>query len=101
MEKRRDSGRPRDIIVKFSSYRTRRKVYGARTKTKDNGYRGVYINEDLTKLRNMLLMKARHMVKTKHIHSAWSSDGTTLVRDLADNKHRTISENDLAVRTSS
>ena len=101
VEKRRDSGRPRDIIVKFSSYRTRRKVYGARTKTKDNGYRGVYINEDLTKLRNMLLMKARHMVKTKHIHSAWSSDGTTLVRDLADNKHRTISENDLAVRTSS
>ena len=56
MGKRRDSGRPRDIIVKFSSYRTRRKVYGARTKTKDNGYRGVYINEDLTKLRNMLLM---------------------------------------------
>lgn len=95
--KRRDSGRPRDIIVKFSSYRTRRKVYGARTKTKDNGYRGVYINEDLTKLRNVLLMKARNMVKTKHIHSAWSSDGTILVRDLADNKHRIISENDLAL----
>lgn len=95
--KRRDSGRPRDIIVKFSSYRTRRKVYGARTKTKDSGYRGVYINEDLTKLRNMLLMKARNMVKTKHIHSAWSSDGTILVRDLADNKHRIISENDLAL----
>ena len=95
--KRRDSGRPRDIIVKFSSYRTRRKVYGARTKTKDNGYRGVYINEDLTKLRIMLLMKAWNMVKTKHIHSPWSSDGTILVRDLADNKHRIISENDLAL----
>ena len=95
--KRRDSGRPRDIIVKFSSYRARRKVYGARTKTKDSGYRGVYINEDLTKSRNMLLMKARNMVKTKHIHSAWSSDGTILVRDLADNKHRIISENDLAL----
>ena len=38
--RRRVSGRPRDIIVKFSSYRTRRKVYGARTKTKVNGYRG-------------------------------------------------------------
>ena len=46
------------IIVKFSSYRTRRKLYEARTKTRD-----VYINEDLTKSRSKLLLKARRMVK--------------------------------------
>ena len=49
--------RPRDSIVKFASYRIRREVYGARTKTKTSGYNGVYINEDLTKPRNKLLLK--------------------------------------------
>ena len=72
-------GRPRDIIVKFVSYRTRRLVYGARTKTKDCGYTGVFINEDLTKSRNKLLLKARKMVKSKVLKSSWSSDGTVLV----------------------
>ena len=55
------------VLVKFYSYRGRRKVYGVRIKTKDNGYRGVFINKNLSKLRNMLLMKARQMTKTKHI----------------------------------
>lgn len=91
------SSRPRDIIVKFSSYRTRRKVYGARTSTKTSGYNGVYINEDLTKPRNKLLLKARKMVKDKRLKSAWSSDGNILVRDLRDTKHRIMSEGDLSV----
>ena len=78
---RPSAGRTRDIIVKFASYRTRRMVYGARTTTKDSGYVGVYINEDLTKPRNKLLLKARKMVKTKLLKSAWSSDGNILVRD--------------------
>ena len=90
-------GRPRDIIVKFVSYRTRRLVYGARTKTKDCGYTGIFINEDLTKSRNKLLLKARKMVKSKVLKSSWSSDGTVLVRDLLDEKHRIQSVDDLAV----
>ena len=49
--KPRALGRPRDIIVKFVSYRIRRKVYGVRTQTKVKGFRGVYINEDLTKTK--------------------------------------------------
>ena len=91
------AGTPRDIIVKFVSYRTRRLVYGARTQTKTNGYTGVFINEDLTKARNKLLLKARKMVKAKDLKSAWSSDGTVLVRDLEDEKHRIQSVGDLAV----
>ena len=63
MGKPKNAGRPRDIIVTFSSYRTRRKLYEARTKTRDGGYRGVYINEDLAKSRSKLLLKARRMVK--------------------------------------
>ena len=95
--KPRSFGRPRDMIVKFVSYRVRRRVYGARTKTKDKGYRGVYINEDLTKPRSRLLLKARKMVKLGQLASAWSSDGTILVRDLRDTKHRIASDSDLAV----
>ena len=91
------TGRPRDIIVKFTSYRVRRKVYGERTKAKVRGYAGVFINEDLTKSRKELLMKARRMVKNNLMKSAWSSDGAILVRDLSDTKHRILSESDLAV----
>ena len=94
---RPSAGRTRDIIVKFASYRTQRMVYGARTTTKDSGYVGVYINEDLTKPRNKLLLKARKMVKTKLLKSAWSSDGNILVRDGEEEKHRITSESDLAV----
>ena len=94
--KPRNAGRPRDIIVKFSSYRTRRKLYEARTKTRDRGYRGVYINEDLTKSRSKLLLKARRMVKNKLLKSAWSSDGNILVHDLRDIKHRISTVDDLA-----
>lgn len=89
-------GRPRDIIVKFVSYRVRRKVYGVRTQTKAKGLMGVYINEDLTRQRSQLLRKARKMVKNKNLLSSWSSDGTILVRDLHDVVHRIQSENDLA-----
>ena len=91
------AGRPRDIIVKFTSYRIRRKVYGERTKAKVRGYAGVFMNEDLTKSRKELLMKARRMVKNNLMKSAWSSDGAILVRDLSDTKHRILSESDLAV----
>lgn len=72
-------GRPRDIIVKFASYRVRRKVYGVRTQTKVKGFMGVYINEDLTRQRSQLLRKARKMVKNKNLMSSWSSDGTILI----------------------
>ncbi|MEW8545260.1 MAG: hypothetical protein AB2693_17185 [Candidatus Thiodiazotropha sp.] len=92
----RGLGRPRDIIVKFVSYRVRRKVYGVRTQTKVKGFMGVYINEDLTRQRSQLLRKARKMVKNKNLVSAWSSDGTILVRDLNDIVHRIQGDHDLA-----
>ena len=89
-------GQRHDIIVNFVSYRSRGKLYGARIKTKTSGYEGVFINEDLTKPRNKILLKACKMVKEKHLNSAWSSDGTILVRDKDDEKHRIMCESDLA-----
>ena len=45
---RNGTTRPRDITVKFTSYKMRAKFYKARVLIKDRGFRGVFINENLT-----------------------------------------------------
>ena len=72
--------RLRDIIVKFSTYRARQKVYKARALTKQRGYKGIFINEDLTKNRSLLLYEGRRRFKSKQLQGAWSSDGTILIK---------------------
>ena len=91
------AGIPRDIILKFTSYRVRRRVYGERTKAKVRVYVDVFINEYLTKSKKELFMKARRMVNNNLMKNAWSSDGSILVRDLSDTKQKFISESDLAL----
>ena len=86
---------PRDIIVKFSTYRARANFYKARTSLKDNGHEGVYVNEDLTKKRNGYLYEARKLFKRGELKGAWSSDGTILIKDNLDEVHRISSLNDL------
>ena len=51
------AGRPRDIIIKFLTYRARQKLYKSRTLLKDRGHKGVYINEDLTKQGTIFFIK--------------------------------------------
>ena len=87
--------RPRDIIVKFSTYRNRQKLYKQRTALKVNGHPGVFVNEDLTKLRSGLLYNARKLLKAKLIKGAWSSDGIILVKDKNDSVSRICSASDL------
>lgn len=72
--------RPRDIIVKFMSYRVRAKFYKARVQTKSRGYKGVFINEHLTKARSKLLYEARRRVKSKQLKNAWSNDGAVMIK---------------------
>lgn len=79
-------GRPgnrqiRDILVKFTSYRARERLMKNRRNLKTSELRGVFVNEDLTKVRSKLLFEARKCVKTKHLLGAWSSDGRILVKD--------------------
>ena len=90
------AGKPCDIIVKFATYRSRQKLYKNRVQLKDKGYRGVFLNEDLTKFRLDLLYKARGLVRSARIKGAWTSDGTVLVKDGSDVVHRIISGADLA-----
>ena len=86
---------PKAIIVKFSSYRYRQRLFNARKLAKVNGYKDVYVNEDLTKFRNDLLYQARKLVKSKCLLGAWSADGTILIRDENKTVHRVMSESDL------
>lgn len=72
--------KPRNIVVKFATYNMRRAFYKAKSLTKDRGYRGVFINEHLTKSRSKLLYEARRRVKSNQLKSAWSSDGNILTR---------------------
>ena len=58
----------------------RAKFYKARVLSKTRGYKGVFINEDLTKSKSHLMYEARRRVKSKQLKSAWSSDGSILVR---------------------
>lgn len=89
------SPRPRDIIVKFISYRSRAKFYKNRVLTKGRGHRGVFINEHLTKSRGRLLYLARRLVKSRQLKSAWTSDGVVLVKHMDDSVHRLFRDTDL------
>ena len=80
---------PRNIIVKFSSYRTREQVYSARFKLKnlsDENNHHVYINESLTKKRKELLWKVRNKFK-KIIDKTWTQDGRICIK-LKEGKGR-------------
>lgn len=85
----------RDIIVKFATYRSRALFYKGRTKLKENGHKGVFVNEDLTRQRSSYLYEARKLVKSGILKGAWSSDGTILIKDNADNVQRVNTLNDL------
>lgn len=90
--------KPRDVIVKFATYRARQKVYRSRALLKDKGYPNTFINEDLTRRRSSMLFKARQLVKNGTFIGAWSSDGNILVRDADSKIHRIDSERDLESR---
>ena len=88
--------KPRDIIVKFSTYRYRQAFFKQRTALKDTGHRGVFVNEDLTKLRSRLLFEARKLMKAEAVKGAWTSDGNVLVKGRNDYVHRVTSLGDLS-----
>lgn len=87
--------RPREIIIKFATYRSRQNFYRRRTNLKDKGYQGVFVNEDLTKCRSNLLFEARQLYKSGQLKGAWSADGNILVKDNSDKIQRVSDVSDL------
>ena len=88
----------RDIIVKFSTYNARRKLFQIRKElrtTENEDLKKIFINEDLTKLRSEILFEARNLRRVNKLNSAYSSDGKLFVRDKQDKKYQLSSLNDL------
>lgn len=82
-----DNGKPKPIIVKFTSYNLRDKIYRARSLLK--GTR-IYINEDLTATKQRLYASVRrHPNVTRH----WTLDGRIYVI-TKDEKKQQIRTND-------
>ncbi len=74
-------GRPRDLVVKFSTKTARDKFYALRKKTpKDEENNKVFINEDLTEARAKLFYDARRMVKRSKLFGTWSQNGNIMVK---------------------
>ena len=87
---------PRDIIVKFTSYRSRSRVFQSKKKLENNSvFPKTYINEDLTKTRSELLYKARKMKNSGRLKSAFSRDGRIFVLDTNERRHLVTSVKDM------
>ncbi|XP_053393539.1 uncharacterized protein LOC128555350 [Mercenaria mercenaria] len=80
------SEKPRDILVKFVSRRPRDLFYRNRVLLKSKGYKGQFVNEDLTKYRASLLYEARQLVKNKNIVGAWSTNGNIVIKASKNRK---------------
>ena len=87
-------GKPREIIVKMSTYKARQTLISNRKKLKDTR-RNVYINEDLTKARKNIAFECRKLLKDQRINQTWTYDGRIFLRDKSDIKLCISSTKDL------
>ena len=88
----------RDIIVKFTSYNARNRLFQARKilrETENEDLKDIFVNEDLTKRRSEILFEARKLRRANKLNSAYSSDGKIIVRDKKDTKYQISDLNDL------
>ena len=74
------------MIVKFTSYNVRRRVFSARRELK-NFPDKIYINEALTRRRSELAYKARQLVKEHVFKQTWTSDCEILIRKNDETVH--------------
>lgn len=82
-------GRPRDIIIKFTSFRSRQIFYTRRSALKTSKVFGrVFVNEELSKKRGEVFFHARRLAKAKQVKSAWTANGVILVKDNSERIHR-------------
>lgn len=64
------------------------------SKNRDD-FKGVYINEDLTRVRASLLRSARLLVKGSKVARAWSRDGRIFIQDNTGSRVLINSEDDI------
>lgn len=99
----KNRSKPRPIIVRFKSYRTKKELYGVRKSLKNQNmshiFQGadiVYINENLTRMRRELFANVWRRKKLEQWHSAWTIDGKIFLKlSLGDQPVRIYSQEEL------
>lgn len=77
-------------IIQFSNPKIRNDIYMAKRKlTESDGFKGIYISENLTELDNKLFSDARELKRKKLIKNTWTMNGQVYIK---------IGENDNPVR---
>ena len=90
------TGKPRNIVVSFTSESCRNLVYKERKKlvTSTDPRRNIYINDRLTEHRQNVLYTARKLVKSHKIFAAWGHAGNILVRKTASSSIIQVDDHD-------
>jgi len=84
---------PPAVIVRFTNRKTRDRVYNARRELRNMNTR-IFINEDLNQSTNKLFFNARHLVKSRIIHSAWTYTGNVFIKETSTSRPRRITSTD-------
>lgn len=93
---KKEEGKHRPIIIEFTTIEQKHKVYRARihlSKCKEG--EKIFINEDLTLVRNKLYFEARKLQKSGHITSCWTMGGSIFVRLPQGTSRQIRTETDL------
>ena len=80
---RKESDKPRRILIKFLSQNMKDKIYNERLqliKSSNPSLKSIYINEDLTKKNQNILFHARNLKKSKRISSVWTRNGNVTIK---------------------
>ena len=91
----------REILVKFATYRARERIYTMRSALKGSRFDGVFLYEDLTRVRSKLLYDARVKVKGNFLRAAWSADGRLFIKDVNEKIHKLTGTEDIVNHSSS
>ena len=97
-----DTGpKPKDIIVKFVSHKTKAAVMTKQPKVKlrnDNKQKSsnarIYVSEDLTRVRSRILCRTRKLKRQQQIKDTYTLDGRIIIKTLSD-RFLYISEKEL------
>lgn len=88
--------KPRQIIMRLRSVDTKFLLLkSAKNFRKNENFKHISVNEDLTKFRGQLAFFSRQLVKNGRATQTWTTNGKILIRDRKDRVHLIKTEQDL------
>ena len=75
-----NAGKTRPVKVCLKNYWDKRTIYKARTTMKATGNKGIFINEDLPKIQQTLLMNCRKARRDNLLVTCWTDEGIVHIK---------------------